>query len=81
MTPRRFGMRRASMDSRVPGSPLRAVGPPYDRTLLIVPGYFGVDMLGHLQRDGTGTESLLQLATRLAPLADAVLFPAREEQP
>ena len=39
----------------------------------IVSLYFGIDMLSHLQRDRVRAESLLDLATRMAALVEAVL--------
>ncbi len=58
---------------------LRSLGSSRDLAFGIVAAYFGVDMLSHLQRDRARAESLLDLGTRLAVLADAVLPPTRQE--
>ncbi|HEX5192922.1 MAG TPA: helix-turn-helix domain-containing protein [Solirubrobacteraceae bacterium] len=42
----------------------------------IVAAYFGVDMLGQLQRDQSRPESLLELTEQLAALADPLLSPS-----
>ena len=48
------------------GSVLLTLVAPRDVAFAIVAGYFGIDMLSHLQRDRTRADSLLDLATRLA---------------
>ena len=58
------------------GSPLAALAAPRDLAFGLVALYFGADMLGHLQRHQARPESLLQLATRLSVLIDAIT-PAR----
>lgn len=62
-------------------SPLRWLSSPRDLAFGIVAAYFGVDMLSHLQRDRSRAESLLDLATHLAAVADTVLPPPRQELP
>jgi AcrR family transcriptional regulator len=57
------------------GSPLRALASPADLAFGIVSLYFGVDMLSHLQRDRGRAESLHELVTRLAALAETLLSP------
>ena len=47
----------------------------------IVASYFGVDMLSQLQQDRSRADSLLDAATRLADLADAMLSPAGQGPP
>lgn len=69
------------LEQLLTGSPLRALGSPRDLAFGIVAAYFGVDMLSHLQRDQTRAESLLDLATRLAALADGVLPSTRAGLP
>jgi AcrR family transcriptional regulator len=74
-----IGMVQRKLEQLLAGSPLRGLGSPRDLAFGIVAAYFGVDMLSHLQRDRSRAESLLDLATRLAALADAVLPPPRKE--
>jgi AcrR family transcriptional regulator len=76
-----IGMVERKLEQLLAGSPLRALACPRDLAFGIVAAYFGVDMLSHLQRDRARAESLLDLATRLAALADAVLPPLRKELP
>ncbi len=54
-------------------TPLQSLASPRDLAFGLVSLYFGLDMLSHLQRDGSRAESLLDLATRLAALVDAAL--------
>jgi hypothetical protein len=44
-----------------------------DAAFAIVALYLGMDMLSHLEGDHTRTGALLDLGTRQAPLADALL--------
>ena len=60
------------------GTPVPLLASPRDLAFGLVALYFGVDMLSHLQSDRSRAESLLDLATRLSSLAEAVL-PRREE--
>jgi AcrR family transcriptional regulator len=55
------------------GSALLLVVAPRDLAFGLVAAYFGVDMLGHLQQDRSRADSLLDLAARVADLADTVL--------
>jgi AcrR family transcriptional regulator len=55
------------------GTPLQALASPRDVAFGLVALYFGVDMLSHLQGDRSRAESLLDLATRLSALAEALL--------
>jgi AcrR family transcriptional regulator len=57
------------------GSALLSVVAPRDLAFGIVASYFGVDMLSHLQQDRSRADSLLDLAARVADLADTVLTP------
>jgi AcrR family transcriptional regulator len=68
-----IGMVERKLEELLAGSPLRSFGSPRDLAFGIVAAYFGVDMLSHLQRDRSRAESLLDLATRLAALADGIL--------
>ncbi len=63
------------------GSPLRALASPRDIAFGLVALYFGLDMLSHLQGDRARAEALLDLATRISTVADAVLSPHSEETP
>jgi AcrR family transcriptional regulator len=56
------------------GSPLLSVVVPRDLAFGVVASYFGVDMLSHLQQDRSRADSLLDLAARVADLADDVLI-------
>jgi AcrR family transcriptional regulator len=60
------------------GSALLSVVAPRDLAFGIVASYFGVDMLSHLQQDRSRADSLLDLAARVADLADTVLTPLGE---
>jgi len=55
------------------GTPVPLLASPRDLAFGLVALYFGVDMLSHLQSDRSRAESLLDLASRLSTLADAVL--------
>jgi AcrR family transcriptional regulator len=76
-----IGMVEGKLEQLLGDSPLRSLGSPRVLAFGIVAAYFGVDMLSHLQRDRSRAESLLDLVTRLASLADAVLPPSRQELP
>jgi AcrR family transcriptional regulator len=71
-----IGMVERKLEQLLSDSPLAGLGASRDLAFAIVAGYFGVDMLSHLERDRSRGESLLDLATRAAAIADAVL-PAR----
>jgi len=72
-------MVQRKLEQLLAGSPLIALASPRDLAFGIVAAYFGIDMLSHLQRDRSRAESLLDLATRLAALADAVLPRSQQE--
>ncbi|MFZ1995123.1 MAG: TetR/AcrR family transcriptional regulator [Solirubrobacteraceae bacterium] len=55
------------------GSALLSVVVPRDLAFAIVASYFGVNMLSHLQQNRSRADSLLDLAARVADLADGVL--------
>ncbi len=55
------------------GSALRPVVGPRELAFGIVASYLGVNMLSHLQQDRSRADSLLELAGRIAALADTVL--------
>lgn len=65
--------------SLIAGSLFEGLIPTGDIAFAIVALYLGVDMLSHLDRDGTRAESLLELCVRLAPLAQALLPTRRQE--
>jgi AcrR family transcriptional regulator len=64
---------RGKLEQLLDGSALLELLPADDVAFGIVAAYFGVDMLGQLQRDLSRPESLLDLATRVAELADPLL--------
>jgi AcrR family transcriptional regulator len=68
-----IGMVQRKLEQLLAGSPLGALDLSGELAFGIVAAYFGVDMLSHLQRDRSRAEALLDLFTRLATLADAVL--------
>ena len=63
------------------GSPALLLASPRDLAFGLVALYFGVDMLSHLQADESRAESLLDLGTRLAGLAEPFLPRQREDSP
>jgi AcrR family transcriptional regulator len=63
------------------GSPVGLLASPRDLAFGLVALYFGVDMLSHLQADQSRAESLLDLGTRLAGLAEPFLPGRRGESP
>jgi AcrR family transcriptional regulator len=67
------------LEQMLTGTPLRLLASPRDMAFGLVALYFGVDMLSHMQRDQSRAESLLDLATRLSTLVEAVLPSQREE--
>jgi hypothetical protein len=66
---------QSKLEGLLGGSALLSVVAPRDLAFGIVAGYFGVDMLSHLQQDRSRADSLLDLAARVADLADTVLTP------
>ncbi|MGH2865676.1 MAG: hypothetical protein ACRDJX_10575 [Solirubrobacteraceae bacterium] len=71
-------MVECKLEQVLESTPLLALAAPGDVAFALVALYFGLDMLSHLRGDRTRVESLLDLATRLATLADAFL-PSRAE--
>jgi AcrR family transcriptional regulator len=63
------------------GTPTPLFASPHDLAFGVVALYFGVDMLSHMQADQSRAESLLDLGTRLAGLAEAFLPGQREDSP
>lgn len=63
------------------GTPMPLFASPRDLAFGVVALYFGVDMLSHMQADQSRAESLLDLGTRLAGLAEAFLPGQREDSP
>jgi hypothetical protein len=76
-----IAMVESKLEELLAGSSLRALVSAKDLAFGIVSFYFGVDMLSHLQRDRDRAESLLDLATRLATLGEAVLPAGRQDPP
>jgi AcrR family transcriptional regulator len=64
---------QGKLEGLLKGSPLLAALAPRDLAFGIVAAYFGVDMLSHLQQDRSRADSLLDLAARVADLADTML--------
>jgi hypothetical protein len=67
------------LEQLLDGTPALALASPRDLAFGLVALYFGVDMLSHLQGEHARAESLLDLAARLAALADAFM-PSRQEE-
>jgi AcrR family transcriptional regulator len=67
------------LEQMLTGTSWQALASPRDIAFGLVALYFGADMLSHMQRDQSRAESLLDLATRLATLVEAVLPSQREE--
>jgi AcrR family transcriptional regulator len=63
------------------GTPVSLLASPRDLAFGLVALYFGVDTLSHLQSDQSRAESLLDLATRLSTLADAMLPRKAQDTP
>jgi len=66
-------MVRRKLEQLLSGTPFQALAAPRDLAFGLVSLYFGMDMLSHLQADQSRAQSLLDLATRLAGLVEAVL--------
>jgi AcrR family transcriptional regulator len=73
-----IAMVESKLEQLLGNSPLRALISPQDLAYGIVALYFGVDMLSHLQRDRARAQSLLDLSTRLAGLAESFLPPIQD---
>jgi AcrR family transcriptional regulator len=69
------------LDHLFEGSALLSVVAPRELAFGIVASYFGVDMLSHLQQDRSRADSLLDLAARIADLADTVLPRPSQKSP
>jgi len=76
-----IAMVERKLEELLADSPLQALASAADLAFGIVSLYFGVDMLSHMQRDHTRAEALLDLATRLAALAEALLPPTPADSP
>ena len=63
------------------GSPVALLASPGDLAFGLVALYFGVDMLSHMQADQSRAQSLLDLGTRLAGLAEPFLPRQRADAP
>lgn len=67
------------LEELLAGTPFESLASPGDLAFGLVALYFGVDMLSHMQGNQSRAQSLLDLATRLSALAQAVLPTQREE--
>ena len=76
-----IAMVERKIEQLLSGSPLGLLASPRDLAFGLVALYFGVDMLSHMQGDQSRAESLLDLGTRLAGVAEPFLPRQREESP
>jgi hypothetical protein len=76
-----IAMVERKIEQLLSGSPLGLLASPRDLAFGLVALYFGVDMLSHLQADPARAQSLLDLGTRLAGLAEPFLPRPREDSP
>jgi hypothetical protein len=75
-----IAMVERKLEQLLRGTPVSLLASPRDLAFGLVALYFGVDMLSHLEGDQARAESLLDLATRLSTLADALL-PQKQDAP
>jgi AcrR family transcriptional regulator len=68
-----IAMVERKLDQLLRGTPVPLLASPRDLAFGLVALYFGVDMLSHLEGDQSRAASLLDLATRLSTLAEAML--------
>ncbi|HEX4036160.1 MAG TPA: helix-turn-helix domain-containing protein [Solirubrobacteraceae bacterium] len=68
-----IGLLERKLEHLLKRSPALLLASPGDLAFGLVAIYFGVDMLSHLQADQSRAESLLDLGTRLAGLAEPFL--------
>jgi AcrR family transcriptional regulator len=61
------------LEQMLSSTALPMLASPRDLAFALVSLYFGMDMLSHMQRDRARAESLLNLATNLSAVAEAVL--------
>ena len=76
-----IAMVERKIEQLLSGSPIGLLASPRDLAFGLVALYFGVDMLSHLQADQSRAQSLLDLGTRLAGLAEPFLPRQREDSP
>ena len=76
-----IAMVERKIEQLLSGSPVGLLASPRDLAFGLVALYFGVDMLSHLQADQSRAQSLLDLGTRLAGLAEPFLPRQREDTP
>ena len=74
-------MVQRKVQALVAGSVFESMIPARDIAYAIIALYLGIDMLSHLDGDHTRAQSLLELGTRYAPLAGALLPSQRIERP
>jgi AcrR family transcriptional regulator len=76
-----IAMVERKLEQLLRGTPVPLLASPRDLAFGLVALYFGVDMLSHLQRDQSRAESLLDLATRLSTLAEAMMLRQDRDTP
>ncbi|MGA2469242.1 MAG: TetR family transcriptional regulator [Solirubrobacteraceae bacterium] len=76
-----IGMVERKLEQLLRGTPAALLASPRELAFGLVALYFGVDMLSHLQGDRSRADSLLNLATRLSGLADAVVPSSQQKTP
>ena len=76
-----IAMVERKIEQLLSGSPSGLLASPRDLAFGLVALYFGIDMLSHLQADQSRAQSLLDLGTRLAGLAEPLLPGKREDPP
>jgi AcrR family transcriptional regulator len=76
-----IAMVERKIEQLLSGSPVGLLASPRDLAFGLVALYFGVDMLSHMQADQSRAQSLLDLATRLAGLAEPFLPALGEDSP
>jgi AcrR family transcriptional regulator len=67
------------LEQMLTGTPLQSLASPQDIAFGLIALYFGMDMLSHMQRDQSRAQSMLDLATSLSAVVEAVLSTQREE--
>jgi AcrR family transcriptional regulator len=76
-----IAMVERKLEQLLRGTPITLLASPRDLAFGLVALYFGVDMLSHLERDQSRAESLLDLATRMSALAEAMLPQLAQDTP
>ncbi len=76
-----IAMVQVKLEQLIASSPIGSLVSSRDLAFAIVSLVFGVDMLSHLQGDRARAESLLDAATHLAAVLEAVLPQTKEDSP